>query len=408
MFLGQREISWHNNGRQERDPEPEGFPASVWSPKCTIVSLMLSSEVSPQEGARQDWLPTSIPVAASGLTIGRQSAGEDAGWDEFVSQHPHSSPFHLMAWKRTIEESFGYEPFYLKAEQAGRIRGILPLFLVRNFIVKKALISTPFAVYGGILAESEEVRRALHEHAVKVGRELGVEYIELRNAYPEQCVAGCNVDRYVAFSQALVPTEAELMEGLPKKTRNLVRKSLKQPFEMVRGIRDAKVFDRLHSRNMRRLGTPNFPRRYFERLLANFGDRADIREVRLNGQVMAAGLNIYYRGDMHTYHAAADTQYNALGPNTFMYFDHLRWAGENGYTSFDFGRCKRGTGVFEFKKHWNTTMRELPYEIVLVKRKDLPNFSPTNPRFHLAIKIWQKLPLFVTRTVSRFVFALFP
>ena len=360
---------------------------------------MLSSELEPHYAA---------PTAASDFTIRRQEVGDDAAWDEFARQHLHASPFHLTAWKRTLEESFGYQPVYLLAEQRGRIRGILPLFLVRNVIIRKALISTPFAVYGGILAESDDVRRGLHEHAVKLGGELGVDYIELRNAWPEQCVPGSNVGRYVAFSQALVPTEAELLESLPKKTRNLVRKALKQPFEMHRGIREVKVLDRIHARNMRRLGTPNFPPRYFERLLANFGEMADIREVRLNGQAMAVSLNIYFRGDMHTYHAAADTRYNALGPNMFMYFDHLRWAGQNGYSSFDFGRCKRGTGVFEFKKHWNTTMRELPYEIVLVKRKELPNFSPANPKFHLAIRIWQKLPLFVTRAISRFVFPLFP
>ncbi len=313
-----------------------------------------------------------------------------------------------MAWRKTIEEAFGYQAIYLLAEQGGQICGILPLFLIRNFIVKKALISTPFAVYGGILAKSDEILRGLYDHAVKLGDELGVDYIEFRNANPKQCVAGSNVGRYVAFSQALVSREADLLESLPKKTRNLVRKALKQPFEMHCGIRDVKVLDRIHARNMRRLGTPNFPPRYFERLLANFGEMADIREVRLNGQVMAVSLNLYFRGDMHTYHAAADTRYNSLGPNTFMYFDHLRWAGQNGYTSFDFGRCKRGTGVFEFKKHWNTTMRELPYEIVLVKRKSLPNFSPANPRFQLAIRIWQRLPLFVTRAVSRFVFPLFP
>jgi FemAB-related protein (PEP-CTERM system-associated) len=356
--------------------------------------------------------PRLDPSASSGIArdwiIRRYETGDQDAWDDFANQHPHSSPFHLIAWKRTIKESFGYDPVYLLAERKGKVLGILPMFLIRNIFVKRALISTPFAVYGGILSGSEEVRCGLHEHAVKIGHELGVEYIELRNAYPDQCVIGPNVSRYVSFSQALVPNEEELLESLPKKTRNMARKALKQPFEMHRGIRDVKALDRIHSRNMRRLGTPNFPRRYFERFLANFGEMADVREVRLNGQVMAVSLNIYFRGDMHTYHAAADTRYNALGPNTFMYFDHLRWAGQNGYASFDFGRCKRGTGVFEFKKHWNTTMRELPYEIVLVNSKGLPNFSPTNPRFHLAIEIWKRLPLPVTRAVSRVVFPLFP
>jgi hypothetical protein len=53
-------------------------------------------------------------------------------------------------------------------------------------------------------------------------------------------------------------------------------------------------------------------------------------------------------------------------------------------------------------------MRELPYEVLLVNRKELPNFSPANPRFEIAIQAWRRLPLPLTRTLSRFVFPLFP
>lgn len=217
-----------------------------------------------------------------------------------------------------------------------------------------------------------------------------------------------NVSRYVTFGRGVGPDEQELLDSLPKKTRNMVRKALKHQFLVRYNVRDARVFDEVHSRNMRRLGTPNFPRRYFERLLANFGDMADIREVWLDGKVTAVSLNLFFRDSMHTYHAAADARFNELAPNTFMYYDHLRWAGQHGFKVFDFGRSKKATGTFDFKKHWNTTMRELPYEIILVQRKDLPNFSPANPRFELAIRIWRRLPLPVTRALSRLVFPLFP
>src|ERR1035438_8748100 len=249
----------------------------------------------------------------------------------------------------------------------------------------KALISSPFAVYGGILADSAEARDALYGYVKGLGEELGVDYIELRNAWPEQCGGISNVSRYVTFTQELAPDEAKLLESLPKKTRNLVRKSLRQPFRMEYNVREVDRLDAVHSRNMRRLGTPNFPRKYFASVLANFGEMADVREVWLDDKVMAVSLNFYYHSEMHTYHAAADSRFNALGPNTFMYFDHLRWAGEHGYRTFDFGRSKRDTGTFEFKRHWNTKMRELPYEVLLVNRKQLPNFSPANPRFEIAI-----------------------
>jgi FemAB-related protein (PEP-CTERM system-associated) len=329
-------------------------------------------------------------------------------WDKFVLGHPFGSPFHLMAWKRTIEETFRYRPFYLLAIGESGIRGVLPLFLVKNAIIGKAVISTPFAVYGGILANSTSDVAELHERAVALGKRLGVDYVEFRNAHREQCATTPNVDRYVSFTQPLVPDENALLEALPKKTRNMVRKSLKQPFEMRYRSQDLEKFETLYAKSMRRLGTPCFPMKYFANLARNFGDMIDVREVWLNGKPMAASLNFMYKDDMHIYYAAADAEYNHLSPNTFMYFDHLRWAGAHGLKTFDFGRCKRNTGVFEFKRHWNTTMRELPYEVVLIKRKELPNFSPVNSKFQLAIKVWRRVPLWLTRLLGPRLIRLFP
>lgn len=333
---------------------------------------------------------------------------DSEAWDDFVRAHPSGSPFHLTAWKTTIEDSFGYTPHYLMAFDGTGPRGVLPLFEVKNMIIGRVLLSTPFAVYGGILADTPEVRQKLYDSARDLGRELACDYIEFRNAVPEQCGGIPNVSRYVSFSQPVVSGVEATLQSLPKKTRNLVRKAMKQPFRMEYGVRDLKNFEALYATSMRRLGTPCFPGHYFQNLLKNFGEAVDVRETWLNGQLMAASLNFLFRGDMHIYYAASDTRFNALGPNTYMYFDHLCWAGENGFQTFDFGRCKRDTGVFEFKRHWNTTMRELPYEIVLLNRKQLPNFSPANPKFKTAIQLWQKVPLRTTRYLGPHLIKFFP
>jgi FemAB-related protein (PEP-CTERM system-associated) len=354
-------------------------------------------------------LLTENPISQDSRSEIRELSPSDIPqWDDFILRHPFGTPFHLIAWKRTLEQTFGYRARYLLAAQNAEIHGVLPLFLVKNPIIGKALISTPFAVYGGILANSEADVLKLHERAVSLARELDVGYLELRNSHREQCATTPNVDRYVSFTQPLVRDENALLDSLPKKTRNMVRKSLKQKFEMRYRSQNLKNFESLYAKSMRRLGTPCFPFRYFANLVRNFGDMIDIRECWLDGKPMAASLNFMFKDDMHIYYAAADALYNHLSPNTYMYFDHLRWAGANGLKTFDFGRCKRGTGVFEFKRHWNTTMRELPYEVVLINRKELPNFSPVNPKFQLAIKVWQSVPLWLTRLVGPKLIRLFP
>ncbi len=329
-------------------------------------------------------------------------------WDAYVQAHPQGSPFHLTAWKKTMEEVYGYSPHYLLAMDHGSIRGVLPLFLVQNFIMGKALISSPFAVYGGILADSPEFKQAIGDEVRKLGLQLGVQHIELRNAWPEQTLGESNVSRYVTFTREVTPDEEAILGALPFKKRNKIRKGLKNNFSMRIQHTDYRAFEDLHSRNLRRLGTPNFPPRLFRALLANFAGMIDIREVLFDDKVIAACMNFYFRDQMHTYYAASDPQYLSLAPNDFMYYDHLRWAGKNGYRTFDFGRSKLGSGTIEYKRYWGTTMRELPYEVLLVNRKELPNFSPQNPKFELAIKIWQKLPLPVTRALGPRLVRLFP
>jgi hypothetical protein len=86
----------------------------------------------------------------------------------------------------------------------------------------------------------------------------------------------------------------------------------------------------------------------------------------------------------------------------------MEWGGRNGFRSFDFGRSKMETGSFDFKAHWGMETRPLPYEMLLVKRTNLPDFTPKNPRFQFAIKAWQRLPLPVTRILGPALIRLVP
>lgn len=333
----------------------------------------------------------------AGVRVGPLEASQHAAWDRFVLQHPYGSPFHLIAWKKSIEQTFGYRPLYLVASAGDCIRGVLPLFLVKNLLMGKVLISSPFAVYGGILADSDETRDALLEQVKELGESLGVQHIELRNAHEGQCCGLPRLNRYVTFTQEIGPDEEVILEAIPRKTRYMVRKSLKGSLVSRRQTREFGAFEDLYTRSLRRLGTPAFPRRHFAALLEHFAGMIDVREVLLDGAVVAAVMSFYFRDQILPYYGASDPAYNTAAPNNYMYFDLMRWGGQNGYRSFDFGRSKRIRGSYDFKSHWGMVERELPYEMLLVRRKELPNYSPTNPVFKLPMKCWQQLPLAVTR-----------
>jgi hypothetical protein len=81
---------------------------------------------------------------------------------------------------------------------------------------------------------------------------------------------------------------------------------------------------------------------------------------------------------------------------------------QKGIRVFDFGRSKKGTGSYAFKTQWNMTEEPLHYGVHLVRRKTVPNFSPVNPKFERATRIWQKLPAWLTTAVGPHVVRWFP
>jgi hypothetical protein len=51
---------------------------------------------------------------------------------------------------------------------------------------------------------------------------------------------------------------------------------------------------------------------------------------------------------------------------------------------------------------------DLAYQYDLVRDRAIPDLSPRNPRFSLAIRVWRRLPLAVTERVGPILVRFFP
>jgi FemAB-related protein (PEP-CTERM system-associated) len=330
---------------------------------------------------------------------------EPALWDRFVESHPNGSPFHLMAWQRMVRETFGHEPLHLVATNAkGGLAAVLPLFLVRSRIFGRLLVSTPLAAYGGILADSEAVSRAMFDQAFRIAKERKVQFFEMRtfrNPMPDQLLL--RKDIYVTFRTELQSDVEANMLAIPRKTRAEIREGIRNELEFKVDAIGPSEFFQIYSESVRQLGTPVFPKRLFAAGLKHFGADCKIFSVHWKGKLVSAVWTLFYKDEVVPYFGGSLREYNRLAVNNFMYWMLIKYGCENGYKIFDFGRSKKGTGSFDFKKRWGMTMTELPYEYALVRQQSLPDTSPLNPKFSKAIEIWRRLPLPVTQWVGPIV-----
>jgi len=313
-------------------------------------------------------------------------------WDGFVHAHPDATFFHLGAWAEIIRNVFGHRSHYLVAEQDGAIAGVLPLVHVRSLLFGSSMVSTPFCVRGGALAASDEIATRLVEAAVARADAQRVGQLELKGA------AGCEGDGwlqddlYFNFSREISADHDANMKAIPRKQRAMVRKGINH--DLVSEVTDdVDGFFRIYAESVRGLGTPVFARRYFHELKRVFGEACDVTTVSHQGVPCASVMSFYFRDTVLPYYGGGTTLAREVKGYDFMYWELMRRSADRGLTRFDYGRSKRDTGAFSFKKNWGFEPEPLDYRYRLVQATAMAQKNPSNPKYRTFIEAWKRLPL---------------
>ncbi len=333
-------------------------------------------------------------TSAPQIEVRPTSAVEDDARDAFVRAHPAGTFFHRAGWGRAVEQTFGHERVDLLAWRADAICGVLPLMRCRGPLGASKLISMPYAVYGGPLGEDPAVEKALLDAGCERARSERARRLELRTIVaPPGCELPAS-DLYFTFQCELPERPEDVLGTIPKKARAEARKARERhALELVPGIWYLNDLFRMFHQNKRSLGSPGLPLEWFRALCAEFGDDVVVHLVRREREPLAtvmsfrdgATLRAYYSGTV----GDADRRYSA---SNFMYCALREWAVEHGFRRFDFGRSRQDAGAFGFKRHQGFEPQPLDYRFYLVADRELPSFSPSNPKTKLLRETWQKLP----------------
>ena len=336
------------------------------------------------------------------MKVGYLKAEDDyIQWDRYVLDHPIGTGYHLTAWRQVIEDTFGHRTSYLMVkDEQGDVRGVLPLVILSSRLFGRFFISLPFVNYGGILADGEEAKRLLLEAAVVEAKEARASHIELRHQDMGEIGWPCS-HRKVSM-RLEVPSQFEVLwRGFPSKLRSQVRRAQKEGMTVRIGGREhLEEFYTVFSRGMRDLGTPVYGKNFFQAILQTFPKESRICIVSSKGVTLAAGFLYGFRNTQEIPRASSDRRYNHLAPNMLLYSSALEYACQEGFQHFDFGRSTPGSGTYRFKEQWGARPILLRWHYWLRDGNELPQLNPQNPKYSLAIKMWQKLPLAFTTLVG--------
>ena len=301
--------------------------------------------------------------------------------------------FHRPAWLRAVERGTGQRALGLVAEKNGALTAWLPLTESHSPVFGRALVSSGFAVSGGVLAADISSAHRLCAAAEELAARRACSTVELRGGtLPGHWTIRADSHSNFAASLAL-DDEAQLL-AIPRKQRAEVRKGLANDLSVTvgRSGADRSAHYAVYAESVRNLGTPVFPRSLFAAMLEAFDD-ADILTVHHQGAPVASVLTFYHRGTAMPYWGGGTWAARTLRANERMYYELMLHARRRGCDTFDFGRSKNGSGPFGFKRNWGFEAEPLAYATYTAPGRVARNIDPTDSTYSAKIEMWKRLPL---------------
>lgn len=326
------------------------------------------------------------------MTTIRLAGPEDrAALAGFVAQAPDATAFHRPEWSEAVEAACGHRALVLIASDCD---AILPLHAVHSPLFGRALVSTGFAVGGGVIGDPAHAQ-ALADAAAELAVRLCAPGVELRGG-PLPQGAGWHVktDSHAGFVTPLAADDDAQLTAIPRKQRAEVRKGLALAMEVRagRGADDRAMHYAVYARSVHNLGTPVFPRALFDAVLDRFGEDADILTVLHEGVAVASVLSLYHRGAVMPYWGGGVHAARALRANDVMYYALMCHARRRGCDRFDFGRSKADSGAYHFKRNWGFAPQPLSYAQWSADGTAPRDVNPLSPRYQAKIALWRRLP----------------
>jgi FemAB-related protein (PEP-CTERM system-associated) len=324
------------------------------------------------------------------------SESAPADWDDYVLAHPDAHAFHSAAAVRIGAEAFGLRTHFVTLRGTdGRLCGALPLVEQTIIPWTRTLVSLPFCTYGGPLADDDSALTTLVDATEQVARERRARRIVLRHARPMPVIDHPESLEKVSMVLELPDDSAELGRRLGSKLRSQIKRAERVNPEVRLGHTELlDEFYPVFCNVMRDLGTPVYPRRFFEAVLQALGERAGVVVIRVAGEPVSGAITVQWRDMMEVPWAGTLHRMNPAAANMRLYWELLRLAVARGCRRFDFGRSSRDAGTYRFKAQWGAQPMQLHWHSWEPggARQPVPA-TEVRSRLDAVVNLWSKLPL---------------
>jgi hypothetical protein len=305
-------------------------------------------------------------------------------YDQCIVSAPQNLIYPTRPFLAFLKEVTGGEVHSLVAEENGQILGVFPSLLKRDLHYGTVCNSLPwYGSYGGCTL-ADKACPQVRESLIRAWLAMIHEYSDLLTAtvvlspfeemhldsYAAILVNGA-ADSRVGQMSSLPADGADLDENLIKlfrqKTRNLVRKSLKQKFSLVSSDEEWawNFLCVTHHENMTAVGGVPKPKGHFDALRRHIpAEWRDLLVATIDGKPVAALLMILFNKTVEYITPVIEKDYRSLQPLSFLIWHGMMRAAKNGFRWWNWGGTwHTQKSLHHFKAGWGAV--DMPYSYLI-------------------------------------------
>ncbi len=347
-------------------------------------------------------------------------------WSQFVNSHRELSIFHTIEWKRLLEKVFGYSSeYYYVTNQESKIVGISPAFKCKTFS-GKIIMSMPFFEYGGPFVEQgyESAYKDIFELYKKKVESKEVKMVKIRSLPTMLDYSKFGVEGYAKQAEASdfildlkgKDFEKDIWNGYAKESdvRTNIRKAIKKGAKLNK-LHNWELLYKLVFEKDNKLGSPAFPKKYFEKLEEIFKDKLVYcssflpkEDVQLSISVpekenivindtknlvpVASIVGITFNNRMLLHQLGSDERHLRTCSTFILFNEMIKDALKMNLELVDFGRSKQESQHSHLKEQFLTQKRDAYcYVYPITKAQD-------HYKYLWVEKIFAKMPWIINKT----------
>jgi hypothetical protein len=328
-------------------------------------------------------------------------------WDAYIDNNDLAIAWQRHEWHEILKKHHGHDYFPLVSTQNDKICGVFPLYKMHSKQHRLQFLSVPFAVAGGIVADSPEIERRLLGGALALAKEQGVSSITLKQ-YKHKVEGDLFTDDNFHNRELSINKGLDLLWGeIAAENRTMVSLAKEADLTLEFPSRDIDDFYRILFSYSHGQGIPCVSKRWIADLVHS--SMYSCALVRQKGRAVAGTMVKCFKKTVSLPFTALERENPANHQAAFwLYWELISIHAAKGYEIFHSGRIPKNESVPDFRLGWNGTKHAYFYQYYPNVSRATEFSQKRGIKRRLFSKLWRFLPRPAAVLLSPYIIRKFP